>query len=116
MQGQAIADQIATLTAFSAAVVAQDLQQLSNQNHPLPIELVVAGGGSQNLTLMRELNRRCRGLRLRDSDELQLPSQSREAMVFALLAWWHHLGYPGNAPAITGAKHEAVLGVRVNPA
>ena len=116
MRGQAIADQIATLTAFSAAVVAQDLQQLSNQNHPLPIELLVAGGGSQNLTLMRELNKRCRGLRLRRSDELQLPSQSREAMVFALLAWWHHLGYPGNAPAITGAEHEAVLGVRVNPA
>ena len=116
MRGQAIADQIATLTAFSAAVVAQDLQQLSNQNHPLPIELLVAGGGSQNLTLMRELNKRCRGLRLRRSDELQLPSQSREAIVFALLAWWHHLGYPGNAPAITGAQHEAVLGVRVNPA
>ena len=116
MQGQAIADQIATLTAFSAAVVAQDLQQLSNQNHPLPIELLVAGGGSQNLTLMRELTKRCRGLRLRRSDELRLPSQSREAMVFALLAWWHHLGYPGNAPAITGAEHEAVLGVRVNPA
>ena len=116
MQGQAIADQIATLTTFSAAVVAQDLQQLSNQNHPLPIELLVAGGGSQNLTLMRELTKRCRGLRLRRSDELRLPSQSREAMVFALLAWWHHLGYPGNAPAITGAEHEAVLGVRVNPA
>ncbi len=116
MQGQAIADQIATLTAFSAAVVAQDLQQLSNQNHPLPIELLVAGGGSQNLTLMRELTKRCRGLRLRRSDELRLPSQSREAMVFALLAWWHQLGYPGNAPAITGAEHEAVLGVRVNPA
>ena len=116
MQGQAIADQIATLTAFSAAVVAQDLQQLSNQNHPLPIELLVAGGGSQNLTLMRELTKRCRGLRLRRSDELRLPSQSREAMVFALLAWWHHLGYPGNAPAITGAEHAAVLGVRVNPA
>ena len=116
MQGQAIADQIATLTAFSAAVVAQDLQQLSNQNHPLPIELLVAGGGSQNLTLMRELTRRCPGLRLRRSDELQLPSQSREAIVFARLAWWHYLGYPGNAPAITGAQHEAVLGVRVNPA
>ena len=116
MQVQTIADQIATLTAFSAAVVAQDLQQLSNQNHPLPIELLDAGGGSQNLTLMRELTKRCRGLRLRRSDELRLPSQSREAMVFALLAWWHHLGYPGNAPAITGAEHEAVLGVRVNPA
>ena len=116
MQRRPIANQIATLTAFSAAVVAHDLQQLSLQNHPLPIELLVAGGGSKNLTLMRELNRRCRGLRLRRIDELQLPSQSREAIVFALLAWWHHLGYPGNAPAITGATHEAVLGVRVNPA
>lgn len=116
MKGQQVMDQIATLTAFSAAVVAQDLQQLSSRGHPLPIELLVAGGGSQNLTLMRELTRRCRGLRIRRSEELQLPSQSREALVFALLAWWHQLGYPGNAPAITGAQHEAVLGVRVNPA
>ncbi len=116
MKGQQVMDQIATLTAFSAAVVAQDLQQLSTRGHPLPIELLVAGGGSQNLTLMRELTRRCRGLRIRRSEELQLPSQSREALVFALLAWWHQLGYPGNAPAITGAQHEAVLGVRVNPA
>ena len=116
MKGHKIEDQIATLTAFSAAVVAQDLRKLAQQNHPLPIELLVAGGGSQNPTLIRELNRRCRGLRIRRSEEFRLPSQSREALVFALLAWWHQLGYPGNAPEITGAQHEAVLGVRVNPA
>jgi anhydro-N-acetylmuramic acid kinase len=116
MKGHKIEDQIATLTAFSAAVVAQDLRKLGQQNHPLPIELLVAGGGSQNPTLIRELNRRCRGLRIRRSEEFRLPSQSREALVFALLAWWHQLGYPGNAPEITGAQHEAVLGVRVNPA
>lgn len=116
MRGRTINDQIATLTAFSAAAVAQDLQRLTSDNHPLPIELCVAGGGSKNLALLDQLSKRCRGLRMRHSDELNIPSQSREAMVFAVLAWWHQLQYPGNAPAVTGANHDAVLGVRVNPA
>jgi anhydro-N-acetylmuramic acid kinase len=47
---------------------------------------------------------------------LNLPTQFREALVFALLAWWHQRGHPGNAPAITGAAKATVLGLRVNPA
>jgi anhydro-N-acetylmuramic acid kinase len=109
-------DQMATLTAFSAAVVAQDLQHLSHLGLPLPAEMVVAGGGRRNQTLMRELQSRCRGLRVRPSDELDLPCESREALVFALLAWWHHRNHPGNAPSITGAERSCVLGVRAEPA
>ena len=75
----------------------------------------VAGGGSQNPTLMLELRMRCRGLRVRPSDELNLPSQSREALVFALLAWWHACRHPGNAPAVTGADRACVLGLRADP-
>ena len=78
--------------------------------------MVVAGGGRRNRTLMRELQSRCQGLRVRPSDELQLPCESREALVFALLAWWHHRGHPGNVPAVTGASRETVLGTRVEPA
>ena len=109
-------DQMATLTAFTAAVVAQDLQRLSMIDLPLPVELVVAGGGRRNTTLMRELQTRCLGLRVRPSDDLNLPCESREALVFALLAWWHHRNHPGNAPSITGADHRCVLGVRADPA
>ena len=109
-------DQMATLTAFTAAVVAQDLEDLSLLGLPLPSELVVAGGGRRNKTLMRELQSRCHGLRVRPSDELNLPCESREALVFALLAWWHHRRHPGNAPSITGAERSCVLGVRAQPA
>ena len=109
-------DQMATLTAFTAAVVAQDLQHLHSLGLPLPIEMVVAGGGRHNTTLMKELQSRCLGLRVRPSDDLNLPCESREALVFALLAWWHHRDHPGNAPAITGAERSCVLGIRADPA
>lgn len=109
-------DQLATLTAFSAAVVAQDLRRLASRGQPLPVELLVAGGGCQNRTLMQQLRQRCLGVHVRPSSELDLPEQFREALVFALLAWWHQCGHPGNAPAITGASKATVLGNRVDPA
>ena len=110
------ANRVATLTAFSAAVVAQDLDNLRIRNLVRPLELIVAGGGSRNPVLMNELRQRCRGMRLLNSDELGLSAEAREGLAFALLAWWHCLQYPGNAPAITGAKRAAVLGVRADPA
>ena len=114
--GASAADAIATLTAFPAAVVAQDLEHLRQRRGIAPIELITAGGGSQNPVLIDELRRRCRGLQLDESSRLGVPTAAREALVFALLAWWHHKGHPGNVPAVTGARREAVLGVQVNPA
>ncbi|MCP9927237.1 anhydro-N-acetylmuramic acid kinase [Cyanobium sp. CH-040] len=111
-RGQALepADALATLTAFSAAVVAQDLAR-----GPRPVELLVAGGGTRNRLLMAELQRRCRGMIVRPLAELGIGESQREAMAFALLAWWHRHGHPGNAPSITGARRRAVLGVRAEP-
>lgn len=106
-----VADALATLTAFSAAVIAQDLAR-----HPAtPLELVVAGGGSRNPGLMQHLRQRCRGLWLRPLRELGIDEQEREALAFALLAWWHWRGHPGNLPSVTGATAAAVLGVRTDP-
>ena len=105
------ADALATLTAFSAAVVAQDLER-----GPAVLEVLVAGGGARNATLMRELSHRCRGLQLRPLAELGIGESDREALAFALLAWWHRLGVPGSLPSVTGAKREAVLGVCARPA
>ena len=109
-------DAMATLTAFSAAVVAQDLEQLRQTHGIAPIELITAGGGSQNPVLINALRRRCRGAQVEESSTLGVPAEAREALVFALLAWWHERNHPGNVPAVTGASRETVLGVRVNPA
>ena len=105
------ADAIATLTAFSAAVVAQDLSQ-----GPALVELLVAGGGARNHTLMAELRRRCRGLVLGPLADLGIGDSDREALAFALLAWWHQQGVPGSLPSVTGAAQPAVLGVCAHPA
>ena len=104
------ANALASLSAFTAAVVAQDLSR-----SPALVELLVAGGGARNTQLMRELRRRCRGLELRPLAELGIADSDREALAFALLAWWHQLGVCGSLPSVTGARQAAVLGVLAKP-
>ncbi len=106
---------ISTITAFTAAVVAYDLDKLHQFRLIRPFELLVAGGGAKNLSILAELSRRCRGIGVAQLEEHGIPSQCREALAFALLAWWHVLKYPGNSPFITGAQRALVLGIRVNP-
>jgi anhydro-N-acetylmuramic acid kinase len=104
------ADALATLAAFSAAAVAQDLAR-----GPRPIELLVAGGGARNGALMQQLRWRCTGMAVRPLEELGIVDSQREALAFALLAWWHWRGVPGSAPSVTGAERAAVLGVCARP-
>ncbi len=82
---------------------------------PRPIELLVAGGGCRNATLLRELRQRCRGCSVRLLQELGIGDLEREALAFALLAWWHWRGHPGSMPSVTGARQAAVLGVCAHP-
>ncbi|MFO7628993.1 MAG: anhydro-N-acetylmuramic acid kinase [Prochlorococcaceae cyanobacterium] len=106
----AAADALATLTAFSAAAVAQDLARDAGV-----VELLVGGGGCRNSFLIEQLRRRCRGLTIRPLSALGIAPEQREALAFALLAWWHHHGYPGSLPSATGARAAAVLGVCARP-
>ncbi len=104
------ADALATLTAFSAAVVGQDLNR-----QPRPLELLVAGGGTRNGFLMDQLRRRCRGLQVRTLRSQGIADEQREALAFALLAWWRWRNHPGSLPSVTGARARAVLGVIASP-
>ena len=91
------------------------MERLFNKKLIRPGEIFVAGGGSKNLFLMSEIVKRCRGIRVVSTEEVGIPVQFREAIGFALLAWWHTLNKPCVTSAITGAKKPSDLGIAVNP-
>ncbi|MBM0234348.1 anhydro-N-acetylmuramic acid kinase [Micromonospora sp. STR1_7] len=98
-------DLLATLTELTARVVAAECDR-----HAL-VEVVAAGGGVRNPTLLGRLAALGAGRwRLRGTDELGVPAQAKEAYAFALLGWlsWH--GLPGAIPSVTGATRGTVLG------
>jgi anhydro-N-acetylmuramic acid kinase len=75
-------------------------------------ELLASGGGTNNATLMRMLREDLAGLkiRVRTTDEFGVPTQAKEAVAFALLAYqtWRHV--PSNIPSATGAERPTILG------
>jgi anhydro-N-acetylmuramic acid kinase len=104
-------DLIATATAFTARSIADALRRyvLPRGNFS---ELVASGGGTRNPALMAMLANELQalGLELRTSDEFGIPSEAKEAVAFAVLAFetWHQR--PSNVPSATGARRAVVLG------
>lgn len=99
---------IATLTEFTARSIAEAYQRWL-----LPrgvVEVAVTGGGAHNLTLMRRLSELLSPLPVVAGDAVGIPSDLKEAMAFAVLAWAHLNGIPANVPAATGARAPRVLG------
>jgi len=108
-------DLLSTLTTFSASIISQDLNNLSRLKNIRLIELLVAGGGSRNLFLMKQLQKQCVGMNVREINEIGIPSQFREALAFATLSWWNFLGKKINPKHITGANKSILYGIRVDP-
>jgi anhydro-N-acetylmuramic acid kinase len=106
-------DAIATATAFTAETIAASYRRFVQ---PLvkrsAVDYILSGGGARNATLVAMLRERLEpaGCKVQLIDETGLPSQAKEAVAFALLAWqtWHRL--PSNVPSATGANRPAILG------
>jgi anhydro-N-acetylmuramic acid kinase len=77
-----------------------------------PTEVVVAGGGARNDLMMKFLRTMfgAVGAEMRSMEELGIPTQGKEGVAFALLAWLTWNGMTGNVPAATGAGRGVVLG------
>jgi anhydro-N-acetylmuramic acid kinase len=104
-------DVVATATALTAYSIADAVHAfVAPAGDKRFREMIVSGGGAKNSTLMSMLAAELTGLKLRTSDEFGLPSEAKEAVAFAILAYqtWRHV--PSNIPAATGAEHPAVLG------
>lgn len=106
-------DAVATATAVTAESIAIAYERfVAPLSKGKAVDYIVSGGGARNATLMKMLRERLEPMECKVAviDEMGIPSQAKEAVAFALLAWqtWH--GLPGNVPSATGAKRAVVLG------
>jgi anhydro-N-acetylmuramic acid kinase len=107
-------DAVATATALTARSIADAISRhvlriLSPQKER---EMILSGGGAKNSTLVAMLKRELEplGIRLRLSGEFGIPSEAKEAIAFAVLAYETWNGRPSNLPSASGATRPAVLG------
>ena len=105
-------DVVATATALTARSIVDAVQRFVLPRQKSYRELIVSGGGTRNPTLMSMLRGELLplGIDLRFSDEFGIPSEAKEAVAFAVLAYetWHRR--PSNVPSATGARRAAILG------
>ena len=75
-------------------------------------EIIVAGGGARNATLVGMLAEQLAplGIVVRFSDEYGLPTEAKEAVAFAVLAYETWNRRASNVPSATGAARPAILG------
>ena len=106
-QGLCAADLVATVTALTAATIADAYRRFL----PAPVdEVILCGGGARNTTLVAMLQNELPDAKVTVMDDLGLNADAKEAVSFALLARQTIRGATGNVPRATGADHPTVLG------
>ena len=102
-------DLVATATALTAESIA-----LAVRNFVLPDmrvdEIFVSGGGTHNPTLMGMLRKAMDPIPVKETTEVGLDVDSKEAIAFAVMAYETAHCRPSNVPMATGAKRSVVLG------
>ncbi len=101
-------DIIATLTAFTAESIALAYKKFIIP-HGLD-EVLVAGGGIYNRTLMEMIAERLHPIPVKPLSSIGFNPKARESAAFAVLGYLTYNGMWGNVPAATGAKRFVVLG------
>jgi anhydro-N-acetylmuramic acid kinase len=109
------ADLLATLTDLTARSIADSYQRFLPKLPDSPLErrcqrVLLCGGGSRNLYLRQRLQSHLPDTQVTTTDEAGVDGDSKEAIAFAVLAYWRYHRIPGNLPAVTGAKQPILLG------
>jgi anhydro-N-acetylmuramic acid kinase len=101
------ADILATLTEFTAASIVHSYQTFLPQ---MPDQVLLCGGGSRNSYLKQRLQHSLHDIPVFTTDEFGLNADFKEAIAFAVLAYWRQHKIAGNLPDVTGARVAIPLG------
>lgn len=100
-------DLLATLTELTVRSIVMSYQNFLPQ---MPQRVLLCGGGSRNLYLKQRLSDQLGSIPVLTTDEAGVSADFKEAIAFAVLAYWRNLGIPGNLPKVTGANSAVLLG------
>lgn len=98
---------LATLTELTVASIVKSYQAFLPQ---MPDSVFLCGGGSRNLYLKHRLQVVLESIPVLTTDEVGMNADYKEAIAFAVLAYWRSLGITGNLPQVTGAASAVLLG------
>jgi anhydro-N-acetylmuramic acid kinase len=106
-------DLIRTATIFTALSIVDAFRRFILPRAAIQ-ELIVAGGGTKNPLIMAQLLAALPAITIRESAELGVAAEAKEAFAFAILAYEAFHLRTNNLPSATGAKHSAILGKLVH--
>jgi anhydro-N-acetylmuramic acid kinase len=105
--GLGASDRLATLTELTVASMVHSYRQFLPQ---MPEEILLCGGGSRNSYLRQRLQAELTSAHIGTTDEVGIDGDFKEAIAFAVLAYWRVQGISGNLPQVTGAAQPVLLG------
>lgn len=101
------ADLLASLTELTALSIVRSYQQFLPH---MPQEILLCGGGSRNGYLRSRLQTHLPTATILTTTDVGIDADYKEAIAFAVLAYWRKHSIHGNLPQITGARKPALLG------
>ncbi len=100
-------DRLATLAELTIASIIDSYRRFFPQ---MPDEVLLCGGGSKKLYLRQRLQAELTSTSIMTTDEVGIDSNFKEAIAFAVLAYWRINSITGNLPQVTGASKPTLLG------
>jgi anhydro-N-acetylmuramic acid kinase len=104
-------DVVATATYLTAWSIAISYERYIAPQHQAQ-QLLIGGGGSYNKTLLRDLQLLFapHHVQVLTQEDIGGNSDAKEAVAFALLAYYTMNRLPNNIPLVTGASQPVVMG------
>ena len=106
VKGLSFEDGCATLTKFTAYLIADGLRKINKQNSINPHHYIICGGGRKNKSLMQSIENYLvnKNIIIKDIDDYNFDGNFIESQAFAYLAIRSYLKLPISFPSTTRSK------------
>jgi len=102
-------DIIRTVTEYTAYTIWYNYLKYISRKIKID-EMIISGGGANNPVIVNSLRKYFKGVNLKKIDAYGIDQDSKEAVLFAVLANECLAGNPANMKSVTGSRKDVILG------